>query len=290
LTFYVDGVALTTDIVTPLGSGFADIAGTLKVGRQVDQVWYFGGLLDEIRVSKGLARYTTDFTPDTAPFTSDANTQLLLHMEDSTDDGNTGHTITRKEVSFGGFDLDGSAGYVNVDALMTDIKSDTTGSFSVWMKADVLTGPHWVGGFADTSAFQYFTFGQSTNRFYFEIFIDGANGTTWNVIGADGIPDNDWHHFVITQDGVAAKIYKDGVDVTPTPVLNGTGTIGDWLSIVPNIDNGRIGCQNVAALGNIQFFDGHIDDFRYYQNVVLSEAQVIQLYNSGLGTEALGFL
>jgi hypothetical protein len=41
--------------------------------------WY--GQIDEVRISKSVARYNGAFTPPTSPFTSDANTFLLMHME-----------------------------------------------------------------------------------------------------------------------------------------------------------------------------------------------------------------
>lgn len=46
----------------------------------------FSGNIDEFRVSD-TARYTTNFTPSTEPFTNDANTLLLLHMDGT--DGST---------------------------------------------------------------------------------------------------------------------------------------------------------------------------------------------------------
>jgi hypothetical protein len=45
------------------------------------------GNMDEVRISKGLARYTENFTPATEAFTNDANTVLLLHFDtDLSDD------------------------------------------------------------------------------------------------------------------------------------------------------------------------------------------------------------
>ena len=40
----------------------------------------FNGYLDEVRISKGIARYTAAFTPPTAAFASDGYTVLLLHL------------------------------------------------------------------------------------------------------------------------------------------------------------------------------------------------------------------
>jgi hypothetical protein len=44
---------------------------------------YFGGVMDELRFSK-VVRYTASFSEPTAPFTSDSNTILLLHLDFNT--------------------------------------------------------------------------------------------------------------------------------------------------------------------------------------------------------------
>jgi|TARA_B100000073_G_scaffold98267_1_gene78113 plastocyanin len=52
----------------------------LFIGANFNGSAEFPGHIDEFRVSKGLARYTTGFTPTTSEFVSDTNTQLLLHF------------------------------------------------------------------------------------------------------------------------------------------------------------------------------------------------------------------
>ena len=72
-------------------------------------LWHYDsmqGFMDEFRISKGVARETSNFTPSIVEYSSDVNTQLLIHCSETilsgttgsgatfTDSGNTGHTIT----------------------------------------------------------------------------------------------------------------------------------------------------------------------------------------------------
>lgn len=41
----------------------------------------FKGHIDEVRISKGVARWTSAFTPPVAPYTADKDTKLLVHMD-----------------------------------------------------------------------------------------------------------------------------------------------------------------------------------------------------------------
>lgn len=96
LTFYRDGVDSGGGTITET---LWDTADSLYIGSRTD-VSFFQGHMDEIRISKGIARWTANFTPPTSKYSSDANTQLLLHCNGPdgsttfTDDGNTGHTVT----------------------------------------------------------------------------------------------------------------------------------------------------------------------------------------------------
>lgn len=50
----------------------------------------FKGYVDEIRVSKGIARYTGNFTPSSSAFTCDAESVVLLHFDGNFTDSGAG--------------------------------------------------------------------------------------------------------------------------------------------------------------------------------------------------------
>jgi hypothetical protein len=71
----------------------AKVAAAITIGaRQSDNGGKFTGYIDEVRVSRGVPRYTGTFTPTSTGFTSDANTMLLMHLDGL--NGSTGITST----------------------------------------------------------------------------------------------------------------------------------------------------------------------------------------------------
>lgn len=70
---------------TQSGSSWADITnyGTtkpLRIGAWYNALYGFTGYIDDVKISKGVARYTTTFSVPTAPLTGDLGTVLLLHF------------------------------------------------------------------------------------------------------------------------------------------------------------------------------------------------------------------
>jgi len=82
---------------TQSGSTYSDtnnyIQGPITIGANPAGASYFSGYLDELRIQKGIGKYTTSFTPSTTPFLSDAYTLALLHFEGA----NTSTTITSSD-------------------------------------------------------------------------------------------------------------------------------------------------------------------------------------------------
>jgi len=67
-TTYIDGVSLgsTTD-----STSIPNISAALLIGADTANSQYLNGWMDEIRISKGIARYTANFTPPTAAYSAD---------------------------------------------------------------------------------------------------------------------------------------------------------------------------------------------------------------------------
>ena len=89
---YWDGVAVGSS-ATESGA-LQDIADVLHIGRRgFTASNLLTGNIDEIRISDS-ARWTTGFTPATAEYTSDGNTTVLIHCDETIVSGTTGSGAT----------------------------------------------------------------------------------------------------------------------------------------------------------------------------------------------------
>ncbi len=101
LTLYRDGVSIASGACTTDLDCDAQLVVAEETGGSSGNEG-FQGYLDEIRISKGIARYVGGFTPATSAFTADQYTKLLLHCDGSNDgttftdsaDSAPAHTIT----------------------------------------------------------------------------------------------------------------------------------------------------------------------------------------------------
>jgi hypothetical protein len=77
---------------TQVGSTYTDnntyLQGPLTLGARYDTTTPFFGYIDDVRISKGVPRYTSNFTAPTSQLTGDLNTVLLLNMN-----GNNNATV-----------------------------------------------------------------------------------------------------------------------------------------------------------------------------------------------------
>jgi hypothetical protein len=97
-TFYmfIDGVVVAT---TTSSYAMPNFAGLLYIGSGPGGYWQYGWI-DEVRISKGIARHTSDYTPSTARYDCDSYTVLLLHNDLATGEAD-GSTVFLDDVTTG---------------------------------------------------------------------------------------------------------------------------------------------------------------------------------------------
>ncbi len=270
-TIYLDGVARGTmtwansvlATSQPMYIGGYLVFGVVNYG--------FNGYLDDFRFTKGVARYTANFSVPTArfpdysvPALNDLNTSLLIHANgvngatafvDSsprtkTITANGNAQISTTQSKFGGSSayFDGGGDYLSIPT-STDFDLGTTYTIDYWV-------------YSTTAGIGYMGIGNYTNP-----------GSTWTglvfcvrnqyvywygtTVGDEqrsdltGIPFNQWVHVALVREGTVGRIYLNGVLFHTK-----TGLSTNAVSTMPL----KIGLfdYNVAP----EYFRGYIDEFR----------------------------
>ncbi len=136
-SLYLNGTAEYTRTVS--GSITSSSLGALEIGRRYDAAQYVDGYIDDLRITKGLARYTSNFTPPTtAHLTSagDVNKHIVINSDaDGVAIGTGGISQARIAKAWAEFDGSGltlNASY-NVSSVTDHGNRDYTINFSTAM-------------------------------------------------------------------------------------------------------------------------------------------------------------
>ena len=245
LKIYVNGVADATT-TTAVSGNLTDLE-YIGTGRSfTSDSRIFDGKVSNVRFSS-TARYTSNFTPPTAPFTTDSDTNLLTCQSNRfVDNSSNGHTITpagsAAVTAFGPFltsavfdpAVNGGSGYFDGsgDALRV---SDTaslrigTGQYTIecWFWFDVLTSNN-SGIFAKRdSSSDYWRILATSSGVNFRINSDVVSDSTvvnkkcWNHIAITRDSNNDNHIYV---NGSLINTISSSVNISNT----GTVRLGEF--------------------------------------------------------------
>ena len=254
-------------------NGVERYSGANSTNYNNDRIWIgqhqYGnnlvGNISDVRLVKGTAVYTSNFTPPTAPLTAITNTSLLVQSTDAgiidksqsvktlTLNGDVKSSTTQTKYLSSSMYFDGTGDY---------IKSNKDGNFlnngswtiEMWLRpsgtGNQTIGPSFGGGFGgwnSSNGHQWMNY-NSSGTFYVQYY--GTNNS-YNTINIGSFPfvADTWYHYAISWDGTTLRFFKDGTSIHTT-----TTFIPQDMTAT-NMDLGRM-------TDNSYYFTGYYSDVR----------------------------
>ncbi len=229
----------------------------------------FKGYMDDIRITKGDARWIANFTPATSAVNSDTNTKLLIHADGAegstsfTDSGNTVHAVNAVgDSKITGFSnifgdtiyFDGNGDYLSIPD--SDDFDFGNGDFTIdgWIYTKGGSSVILEQGAYANRGFQVWLTASRQISLYL-----GPNDV-WVNTTTNTVPLNQWTHFAITRDQDDISIYIDGVLDSNFPQSHLGAVSGSSSNLYVGIYNG------VSSP-----FTGYMDDLRITKGEALWE-------------------
>lgn len=271
LSIYVGGqlgyTGANTNTQNPVGTN-------VLIGKNISNASFFSGYIDELRITKGIARYTNPFTvqdqyfpvvrlpagkvADYDPYLHSVD--VLLHFEGA-NAGTvfTDSSISPKTITIGGgtpitstttFKIGTTSGYFNGSSWLNYTSTPFgTEDFTIegWINCSVLgTGIYMMGSGIAAGAFQ---FGKgSGNKLTF-----WKSGNVQVGSGSATLTSGQWYHVAAVRSGTNLLLFLDGqIQLVGTDASNYT------------VAAMAIGAYDQAGT---QPFNGYIDDFRVTKGI-----------------------
>ena len=237
------------------------IAGAAGVTRQVN------GYISNLRLVKGTAVYTTNFTPPTSPLTAITNTSLLLNFQDSAiydysglnnidTVGNAQIDTAVKKYGTGSVKFDGTGDCLEISDTTFNSTLAPTGTEDFTIEAWININAHKNYNYIYSQGYpiQWVVTSTGVIQTHFNDTDDSTTYFTCHQTSGSALSTGTWYHVAITRDGASFRLFLDGVQVGSASVAS---------SIAVTSLNPRIGDW---ALGGYSM-NGYIDDFRITKGV-----------------------
>jgi len=247
--FYQDGVLLTSSTMSI--NPFFDSSYNFAVGCNFElgnAANFYDGYLDEIRVSS-TARYTSNFTPSTSAFTTDADTELLIHS-DTTNGSTTFTDSSTTSVGLGNDQSSNTNNWTTNNLSATDQMLDSpTNNFCTWNPVDptpeglantITEGNLQVRDSSGGYNWVIATQGMTSGKWYWEAYIDTVYN--YQILGVHAGTDTSraQSHLGGESDGWGWQWHNGRAYNSDSYVSTGTATTGDIVQVAVDIDAGKI--------------------------------------------------
>ena len=166
--------------------------------------------------------------------------------------------------------FDGTNDYITADGIGSELVA-ATGSVSCWFKLNTTSSGREIFRFyADSNNSIRCFYHASTNTLRTQYRVGGSNYASYD---STAVENNGWHHMVYTWDTSAteSKMYIDATN-------NASGSPESAIDVA--FEGGDAGIFIGSNIGSGNFWDGNIDDFAVF-NDVLTSAEVTAIYNGG---------
>ncbi len=204
--------------------------------------YLFNGYLDEFRISKGIARWTSDFTPPSSPY------------------GKI-YTVTgTKKFGTASGEFHGSGDYLTVPD--SDDWNFGSGDFTIdfWVRFNTLPSANGSMGFfgqidgtpTKYNAFQVTNY-SGTYTFEWTTWVSGTGNTVY-ISNSTSLSTGIWYHIAIVRAGNNFLMFKDGTQIGTS--LADSSQVED---VVASIEIGRF--------NNTYYLDGCLDEYRISKGI-----------------------
>jgi hypothetical protein len=238
LKAFVNGVQVGS---TQTNSTNITSTALLSVGANLDggATQYWNGYISNLRVLKGTALYTSNFTPSTTPLTAITNTSLLTCQSNRfLDASSNAFVITRNgDVSVQAFEPFAPGSEYSTSVVGGSGYFDGTGDYltaanntALQLGSSDFTIEGWVYVSASSASLQAFiakgtgagnqaSYAIQLNTSNQWIYYLSGNGSTWSIASGvfmGGVSLNAWNHVVLVRSGSTFTPYVNGVAGTTT--------------------------------------------------------------------------
>ncbi len=197
--------------------------------------YYYSGFLDEIRITKGLARWTSGFTPPAFAHSPDGNDVLLIDGDETnsafTDSTTTPHSITNNNVTYnasgqfsGAMSFNGSSSYLEIPD--SDDWDFGSGDFTIdfWMNPNS-SSISYLLDHTDGSKINkgwYFLL-NDLNQVSFNVADGNGDWMLGTLVDSDALINGNWYHISVVRNGSNFNLYVNGVIKASTTSSTTTG-------------------------------------------------------------------